>query len=96
VLQPETGEKANTPVLVTIQSNPPGISFFIDGEAITLSTPSELKLTPGKHVLKFKFGPLVIERPIEVRSASDKPFVFDLEAVITKPTIPPDTTPEIG
>jgi serine/threonine protein phosphatase PrpC len=89
--KPETTDAILASVAITIQSNPPGISFFIDGEEVILSTPAEIKLKPGRHILKFKFGPLVIERPIEVRSASDKPFVFDFETIIQKPTKPPGT-----
>lgn len=83
------GEKSAGMAGVTVLSEPVGISFTVDGEEILRSTPAQFQLTVGRHTLKFRFGPILITKEVEVKPDVENRFAFLIDSAQKASPPPP-------
>jgi hypothetical protein len=86
---PEGGEKAISGIKVEVVTEPAGLSFSVDGEELLRKTPSEFQLTPGKHKIRFRFGPILIVKEVEVLLEGKNRFDFLIDSTAPTTTVPP-------
>lgn len=86
------------PARIHVETTPPGAAIIADGKAMG-TTPTEVELAPGKHILHIELaGYLPIDKDVDVTYGAKEEMKSELVAKpVEKPiavTPPPVTTPE--